>query len=147
MQIYGAGPLSRETGSSPWEEGHDTKGVLRPEFEDHSTHMVGAHGKSTRYTMVVRRVYLGVSGGCRRAFDRQDTRRGLHPELFEVGRHLRRQARALHQREPMDPVAHGLDLLQGKPQVAPGIPHTDLRRPFKQQGQHTELNMTRNPVG
>ena len=66
--------------------------------------------------MVVRRVYLGVSGGCRRAFDRQDTRRGLHPELFEVGRHLRRQARALHQREPMDPVAHGLDLLQGKPQ-------------------------------
>src|SRR5262245_53224610 len=86
--------------------------TLYPEFEDHSTRIVGPHGKSTRYTMVVRRVYLGVAGGCRRAFDRQDTRRRLHPELFEVGRHLRRQACALHQREPMDPVAHGLDLLQ-----------------------------------
>ena len=27
--IMGAVPLSRETGSSPWEEGRDTKGVLR----------------------------------------------------------------------------------------------------------------------
>src|SRR5919202_7107338 len=67
-----------------------------PEFEDHSTPMVGPHGKSQRYTRVVRRVYLGGSEGCGRAVDRQDTRRGLHSELFEVGRHLRRQARALN---------------------------------------------------
>jgi hypothetical protein len=83
----------------------------KPEFEDHSTHMVGPHGKSKRYRMVVRRVYLGVSEGCGRAFDRQDTRRGLHSELFEVGRHVRRQARALHHGEPVDLRADSLDLL------------------------------------
>jgi hypothetical protein len=27
--VLGAVPLSRETGSSPWEEGRDTQGVLR----------------------------------------------------------------------------------------------------------------------
>src|SRR5215831_9319352 len=31
----------------------------QPEFEDHSTRIMGSHGKSKRYTMVVRRVYLG----------------------------------------------------------------------------------------
>src|ERR671925_1760547 len=125
---------------------HNRVATGTPEFEDHSTHMVGPHGKSKRYTRVVRRVYLGVSEGCGRVVDRQDTRRGLHAELFEVGRHWRRQARALHQGEPVDPIADGLDLLQGQPQVAPGIPHTELRCPFDQQGQHTELDMARHPV-
>src|SRR5262249_1372065 len=114
---------------------------LEPEFEDHSTYIVGPHGKSKRYTRVGRRVYLGIAGGCGRTFDGNNERRGLRPELFEVGRHVRRQVRALHNGEPVDPIADGLDLLQGKPQVAPGIPHTDLRRPLKEQGQHTELDM------
>ena len=91
------------------------KRLFLPEFEDHSTHIVGPHGKSKRYKMVVRRVYLGVSEGCGRAVDRQDTRRGLHPELFEVGRHVRRQTRALHHGEPVGSIADGLDFLQGQP--------------------------------
>ena len=52
--------------------------VVNPEFEDHSTHSVEPHRKSTRYTRVVRRVYLGIAGGCRRTFDGKNTRRGLH---------------------------------------------------------------------
>jgi hypothetical protein len=62
----------------------------QPEFEDHSTHSVEPHRKSKRYTGVVRRVYLGIAGGCGRTFDGKNTRRGLHPELFEVGQHWRR---------------------------------------------------------
>jgi hypothetical protein len=34
--------------------------------------------KSKRYTMVVRRVYLGILGGCGRIFDRKNARRGLY---------------------------------------------------------------------
>src|SRR5262249_43694986 len=49
-----------------------------PEFEDHSAHSVEPHRKSTRYTRVVRRVYLGTAGGCRRTFDGKNPRRGLH---------------------------------------------------------------------
>src|SRR5262249_15881454 len=118
----------------------------KPEFEDHSTHIMGLHGKSKPYTRVVRRVYLGGSEGCGRAFDRQDTRRGLHPELFKVGRHLRRQARALNEGEPVDPISYGLDLLQGQPPVAPGFLYSDLCCPFDRPGQHTQLDMARDAV-
>jgi hypothetical protein len=38
--------------------------LVVPEFEDHSTPIVEPHRKSKRYTMVLRRVYLGISGGC-----------------------------------------------------------------------------------
>src|SRR5215475_11387076 len=46
--------------STPKASTHPLAEVLHPEFEVHSTHMVGPHGKSKCYRMIVRRVYLGV---------------------------------------------------------------------------------------
>jgi Phage integrase, N-terminal SAM-like domain len=52
--------------------------VSEPEFEDHSTRSVEPHRKSKRYTRVGRHVYLGIAGGCGRAFDGKNSRWGLH---------------------------------------------------------------------
>ena len=54
---------------------------LQPEFEDHSTHSVEPHRKSTRYTRVVRRVYLGIAGGCRRTFVERTRGGGFTPSF------------------------------------------------------------------